>query len=436
MDNSPFGETVAVSRDPAAPQARSVRPLRPLRVAQVTATFPPYHGGTGNVCYHNAVELVKLGHEVHVFTVARPGAPRREECDGLTIHRLRPLVRAGNAALLPGLLWALRGFDVIHLHYPFFGGEVTTLAARLYRIPLVITYHQDVFLDGLHGLIERVMRRSAGRATLRAAARLLFTSLDYGQASYIRPLLQGREEAIDELPNGVDLATYTPGEVPADLRARHNLLCTDKVALLVAGLDKAHYFKGVDVFLSALAWMPPHVKGVIVGDGDLRETYQVAARVLGVDSRVSFAGRVSKEDLPRYYRLADVTVLPSVTMGEAFGLVLVESLASGTPVVASDLPGVRTVVTHGSDGLLADPNNPASLAGAIGWILRYEGRQHVMGMSGRMKVEQAYDWRQIGRRLESVYGQVLAHDTKAPVWHLRRGKHGTMPLGATEQEIR
>ena len=60
MDNSPLDELMAVARDPAAPLARRIRPLRPLRVAQVTATFPPYHGGTGNVCYHNAVELVKL----------------------------------------------------------------------------------------------------------------------------------------------------------------------------------------------------------------------------------------------------------------------------------------------------------------------------------------------------------------------------------------
>lgn len=378
-----------------------------LRIAHVTATFPPYRGGTGNVCYHNARELARRGHDVHVFTAAIDGASGDEQRDGITIHRLRPLLRVGNAPILPGLLAALRGFDVIHLHYPFFGGEITTLAARLSRTPLVITYHQDVLLHGLMGLIERVLRLTAGRLTLRAAARLLFTSHDYGSASYVRPLLRGREAKIGELPNGVDTSTFTPGSADAELRSQHQLSADDRVALLVAGLDRAHYFKGVDVFLRALAQLPKEIKGVIVGDGDLRASYEHAAATLGLSERVRFAGRVSDADLPRYYRLTDVTVLPSVTMGEAFGLVLVESLASARPVIATNLPGVRTVVSQERDGLLVAPNDPAALAQALGQILDDADRSRAMGLAGRAKVESLYDWAQIGARLETIYQQVL-----------------------------
>jgi glycosyltransferase involved in cell wall biosynthesis len=124
--------------------------------------------------------------------------------------------------------------------------------------------------------------------------------------------------------------------------------------------------------------------------------------------------------LPRYYRLAATTVLPSTTMGEAFGLVLVESLASGTPVVATDLPGVRTVVEHGSDGLLVAPGNPAALAGAIGRLTRYATMREVMGMRGRAKVEGRYHWALIGRRLETLYAQVLDEGATLPAFHLRR----------------
>ncbi|MCB0002896.1 MAG: glycosyltransferase, partial [Anaerolineae bacterium] len=74
-----------------------------LRIAHVTATFPPYRGGTGNVCYHNARELARRGHDVHVFTSTVDGAPQRETRDGIEIHRLSPLVRVGNAPLLPQL---------------------------------------------------------------------------------------------------------------------------------------------------------------------------------------------------------------------------------------------------------------------------------------------------------------------------------------------
>jgi glycosyltransferase involved in cell wall biosynthesis len=382
-----------------------------LRIAHVTATFPPYRGGTGNACYHNARELARRGHAVHVFTAALPGASGEDCRDGIVIHRLRPLLRVGNAPILPGLLRSLRGFDVIHLHYPFFGGEITTLAALLNRTPLVITYHQDVLLHGMMGLIERVLRLTAGRVTLRTAARLLFTSHDYGNASYVRPLLRGRETRIDELPNGVDTTCFIPGTVDPELRAKYHLMPDDRVALLVAGLDRAHYFKGVEFFLAALAQLPATIKGVIVGDGDLRASYEAAAAALGLTDRISFAGRVSDAELPGYYRLADVTVLPSVTMGEAFGLVLVESLASATPVIASNLPGVRTVVQHGRDGLLVEPRDPTALADAIGDVLRDANRGQAMGRQGRAKVEAQYDWTQIGARLEAIYRQVL-HDAK------------------------
>ena len=87
-----------------------------MRIAQVVATFPPYRGGTGNVCYHNARDLARRGHDVHVFTMARDGVSTREVLDGMTVHRLRPLARLGNAAALPRLTRALRGFDLIHLH--------------------------------------------------------------------------------------------------------------------------------------------------------------------------------------------------------------------------------------------------------------------------------------------------------------------------------
>jgi len=385
----------------------SVNSSRPLRIAQVTATFPPYPGGTGNVCYHNACELARLGHHVTVFTAALKDAPANEFIEGFQVKRLKPLIRVGNAPLLPSLLGQLRGFDLIHWHYPFFGGELTALAACLYRIPLVITYHQDVFLSGSLALIEKILRPTLSRVALRSARRVLFTSLDYGQASYSRPLLMGRERLIGELPNGVDTARFSPGDFPAELRQQLNLAIGDKVILLVARLDRAHYFKGVEVFLAALAGLESNVKGVIVGEGDLRTGYQQRAQELGLAERVIFAGRVAEAALPDYYRLAQVTVLPSLTMGEAFGLVLVESLASGTPVIASNLPGVRTVVAAPDAGLLVEPGDAAGLAQAIRQILSDETCRQEMGQRGRARVEQNYDWRQIGLRLDTIYREVL-----------------------------
>lgn len=377
-----------------------------MRIAQVVATFPPYRGGTGNVCYQNAREMARRGHDVHVFTMARSGALARERVDGITVHRLRPLVRLGNAAALPGLVRALHGFDLIHLHYPFFGGEFAALAAKLWRTPLVITYQHDVFLRGAMGVIAYVMRQTAMRLALRWADRVLFSSLDYARASHIGPLLRGRAERIGELPNGVDTARFIPATSGRESRVSTRGTAEERVVLLVAGLDRAHYFKGVEVLLAALAALPTTIRGVIVGDGDLRPRYEAIAKTLGLAERVTFAGRVSDEDLPDYYRTADVTVLPSVTMGEAFGLVLVESLACATPVIASDLPGVRTVVDHGRDGYLAVPHDHTTLAATIARLLADEGARQTMGREGRKKVEARYDWASIGAQLDTCYSLV------------------------------
>ena len=379
-----------------------------MLIAHVTATFPPYQGGTGNVCYHNALELSRRGHQVTVFTAAVPGAPEREAVEGVRVHRLNPLLRFGNASLIGQFNSVLQNQDLIHFHYPFFGGELAAWTAKQRDIPLVITYHQDVLLSGLPGLLERLLRQTLSRWVLRSAKKVLFTSLDYSRESHSRSLLRGRETAIGEQPNGVDADFFTPGETPPDLRQRLGLQGQEQVLLLVASLDRAHYFKGVPVLLQALTDLPEAVHAVIVGDGDLRASYHQQAQTLSLAGRVHFAGRVSQPELPGYYRLADLVVLPSITMGEAFGLVLIEAFACGIPVVASRLPGVRSVVTEGVDGLLANVGDAGDLSGKLHTLLNMSSEQRrAMGAAGRQKVEQRFTWPCLAEQLEQVYFECL-----------------------------
>ncbi|MGB1249187.1 MAG: glycosyltransferase family 4 protein [Candidatus Promineifilaceae bacterium] len=371
-----------------------------MKIAIVTATYPPYHGGTGNVCRSHARELAQLGHEVHIWTAAR----KRKNADAdhaITVHILKPLLTIGNGFLLPQLLWRLRRFDIIHWHYPFFGGEIVALAAKLTRTPLVVTYHQDVILGGLLGKVAAVMEGTLGRWALQSADLTLFTSHDYAQHSKVRRFLAA--EKVDTLPNGVDLARFIAPSITTPL-PQHD---APFIALLVAGLDAAHYFKGVTQFLNAIAKVKG-IQGVIVGSGNLREQYELEAQQLDIGSRVTFAGRVSDAELPAQYHQASVTVLPSTTMGEAFGLVLVESLASGTPVIASSLPGVRTVVADQVDGFLVQPNDVVDLAEKLRMMrdLSAEARQQ-MGMAGRQKVKRLYGWKEIGRNLANTYKRLI-----------------------------
>src|SRR5262245_22856909 len=190
----------------------------------------------------------------------------------------------GNAPLLPGLL-GLHGVDLVHLHMPFyFGAELATLAARARRIPLVVTYHQDVILPRRVGRwLANWHDRWVGAWCLRSAERVCFTTLDYGRASRIRWLFTERPSHVAEIPNGVDLRRFHPSAPGDGVRQEHGLRAETIVLLLVASLDRAHYFKGVGVLLKALAQLgSPDAHLLIVGDGDLRASYQALAAELGL----------------------------------------------------------------------------------------------------------------------------------------------------------
>lgn len=372
-----------------------------MRIAHVTATFPPYYGGTGNVCYENARVLAGRGHDVHVFTAAYPGEP--DDPPGVVVHRLQPAVRVGNAPVLPQLR-SMDSFDLVHLHYPFFSGaELVALSRRRF----VATYHHDVELPGPLGWGVALHGRTLGRAVLRRAERLCVTSHDYFRHSRVAADYATAAAHIRELPNGVDLTRFQPAEQESPARRARRLPEDAFVALFVGGMDQAHAFKGVPVLLHALA-RTPEAWGLCVGDGALRPGFERLAAELGIQERVRFTGRVSDAELPALYQAADVLVLPSQTRGEAFGVVLLEALASGTPVIASDLPGVRSLVAPGLDGYLVEPGDAEALARTLGHMMNLpHAMRRSMGRAGRAKVEQRYGWEHIGDRLEALYSEVL-----------------------------
>lgn len=379
-----------------------------LRIAHVTATFPPYRGGTGNVCYHNARELALRGHDVHVFTAATTGAIAREMRDGFTIHRLRPLVQIGNAPVLPDLLSRLRDFDLIHLHYPFIlGAELVRLAALMDRTPVVMSFHNDLIGDGARARIFALYQQLSAYLMVRRVARLCAVSLDHYQSSQLAHVLANRAPQVVELPNGVDLTRFYPNGSTRSVRERYGIPDNARLVLFVAALDRAHHFKGLERLLLAAQALPPNVWLLVVGDGDMRQEYEQQAIQLGIAARVKFVGAIDHEHTPPFFRSADLTVLPS-SPPESFGLVLIESLACGTPVVASNIAGVRTVVDHEWNGLLVDPHTPVALPTAMQQLLDDPELRRMMAQRGRAKVEATYNWERIGTRLETIYAEVLA----------------------------
>lgn len=372
-----------------------------MKIAHIVSTYPPYWGGMGNVAFEMASGLERRGHEVDVFTPVYGEIPEEH---GAEARRVRPAFALGNAAWMVGFHRELAGFDLVHLHYPFFGAgsSVRRWKARNPSKPLLITYHMDALSPGWKGLFFRAYARYWTPRILGAADRIIVSSFDYAASCQAKEFFRQNKSRLVELPFGVDMERFSPGKKSSELLARYELSSDAPIVLFVGGMDAAHAFKGVPVLLNALRLLKKEgfiCQTLLVGDGDRRQGYADLARGLGVHDCARFAGRVSAEELPEHYRLADVLVLPSTSQSEAFGMVILEAFASGVPVVTSDLPGVRTVARNA--GMIVPPNDPPGLAQGIRKALSRD-----WGALARRVAEERYGWDAIIDRLDWIYAEV------------------------------
>ncbi len=373
-----------------------------MKIAIVSPVFPPYRGGIGTAAYAEAEELARRGHKVAVFVPRRRGEKNKEQKENFHLFRLRPFFRYGNAAFLPQLWWRLRDFDVVHLHYPFFGGaEVVYKKLKNKKTKFVITYHHDVVGRGLLGKFFHWHTKKLMPKILAAADKIIVSSLDYGKNSNIKEILEKNPEKSFEVPFGVDAEKFSPAEPRKDLADKFGLLA-GRTVLFVGGLDRAHYFKGLEVLIRAKAEVAK-AKILVVGDGDLRPHYEKIVADLNLKDQIIFAGSLAPEDLLDYYNLADVVVLPSLDQSEAFGIVLIEAASCGKPVIASNLPGVRSVIEYGVNGFTVTPGNAKELAVKINYFLDNPAEAKKFGEAGRQRVLEKYDLKKVGEKLEKIF---------------------------------
>lgn len=356
-----------------------------MRIAQVTPVYPPYRGGIGKVAEDYTLELEKAGHKVQVF---HPG-------------NTKSLYKWGNAAFMPNLFAKLQGFDLIHLHYPFYGGAIfAALAASYFNIPLVITYHMKTQADGWLGLIFKLDRIFFEPVILLNAKNILISSLDYAKS------IDFHHQNLVELPFWVDTEAFSPGKSP-EIRKEFGISEASRVFIFVGGLDPAHYFKGVSVLLTAAAHLAVEDDWdiVIVGDGSRAHEFRQTVSKLGLEARVHFAGRVSEVDLPKYYKMADIHILPSINRSEAFGLVTLEAGASGLPSIVSDLPGVRTLVLAEETGYIVAPHNDVGLKQMMTKYIENPELAQRHGRNARERVLQKYSIATVFSKLQEIYIQ-------------------------------
>lgn len=327
-----------------------------MKICLVTTVFPPCHGGMSSAAFYEAEALALSGHNVLVLTPDyrrfRDKLSPDEKNRPFKIRRLPAVPEAGNTAVCWNILPNLNKPDVIYLHYPFFGtAELIWLAKVFNHISvrnskLVLRYHMDVIAEGLRSAFFSAHAKLIMPGILKRADQIIFSTMDYGKNSHARKIIGQYPSKCHGISYGI-----RPDRFFRDDKYTRN----PNQMLFVGGLDKAHHFKGVGQLIEAVAQAArshPEIKLRIVGNGNMLDSYREQCSSLKIETRVEFITSCSDDELRRHYCESAATILPSTSRSEAFGIVLIESMACGTPVIATALPGVRTLVRDNSTGYL------------------------------------------------------------------------------------
>lgn len=367
-----------------------------MRVLHVYKDYPPVVGGIENHLRLLAEHQVRRGLDVTVLVV---GGQARNSVE---VERGVRVVRAARLGELHSMplsteLFRLMGYqtaDVTHLQFPYPLGEVAHLLRGRGRAT-VITYQSDIVRQRVAGWFYRpLLRRLLARAD-----RIITTSPQYRRSSTVlAPFL----DKCTVVPLGIEPRAWggaDPGAVAA-LRRRFP-------GPLVLFVGRLRYYKGVEYLLRAMDDLPATL--LVVGEGPRRQVLERQARRGAAAERVHFLGELPQDQLPACYEAADVLVLPSSHRSEAFGLVLLEAMASRTAVISTEL-GTGTSFTNvaGETGQVVPPRDAAALAQALRACLADPQQRRHMGASGRARVESEFRVDQMVDGVLAVYEQALA----------------------------
>jgi len=303
------------------------------------------------------------------------------------------LVNFAAAPVCPAMVRMIResDADLVHLHLP---NPTAILAYIASRQPgrLIVTYHSDIIRQKVLGAAFWPFLRHA----LKKASAIIVGSPNYIEASHV--LAKFREKCV-VIPFGIPFEEFQQENTEEIARIRD--LYGKRIVL---GVGRHVYYKGFEYLIRAMKNVNGHL--LIIGDGPLRSDLEQEARSCGISERVSFLTDV--EDLRSYYQASDVFVLPSIARSEAFGIVQLEAMACGVPVVNTSLDsGVPFVSPHDLTGLTVPPEDSAALSDAINKLLDDPLLRERMGAAGRTRVEQEFSLKVMTRKTLELYGEVF-----------------------------
>jgi glycosyltransferase involved in cell wall biosynthesis len=349
-----------------------------MRILTILTYYRPHYSGLTIYAERLARGLVERGHQVTVLTSRYdPRLPADEWRDGVQIIRPHVLMRVSKGVLMPSMFyWAwmnIRRSEVVHLHLPQLDAAYIALICRLLKKPIVLTYHCDLLLPRgfIHSIANQVSHL-ANRISIGLADQVVVNTIDYAEESTI---LREYLPKIRAIPPPVELVSPARADTEG-LRYKARLEPGQRVIGMVARLAAE---KGIEYLVEAMPeiikkFPTAHVLHVgqyenVLGEEEYAAKLKPMIQALG--EHWTFLGILPAAELTAFYQQCELTVLPSTNSTESFGIVQVESMACGTPVVASDLPGVRQPVLMTGMGRIVPPANPVALAEAINEVLEH-----------------------------------------------------------------
>jgi glycosyltransferase involved in cell wall biosynthesis len=374
-----------------------------MRILVALTYYRPHYSGLTIYTELAARALAERGHQVTILTSRfDPSLPPHEIRDGVEVIRPRVWFHLSKGVVMPSMLiwaWRLaRQADIVHLHVPQLDAALIALVARLLKKPVVLTYHCDLRLpDGLVHKAANLASNLANRITAQAANVIVANTQENADVS---PLLQHYLKKLNLIYPPVKITPITEVDQGA-FRQKHDIQPGQRIIGMAARLAAE---KGVEYLVEALPGVLerfPQARVLFVGPythvvGEAAYARRIIPMIEQLGKHWTFLGIVSPVEMSAFFHECEVTVLPSINSTESYGLVQVESMFCGTPVVASDLPGVRVPVTQTGMGLIVPPADPQALAEALINILSdpaaYRGQpERLLSLSTPESVAEQYE---------------------------------------------
>lgn len=364
-----------------------------MKIIQIVSYYPPHLGGMENVAKEISERLAKKGHDVEVFTSDIGSKKNKlESTKNLKINYLKSFEIA-NTPVIPSLFFKLLKISkdsIIHLHLAqAFIPEIVYLISKIRKIPYVVYIHIDLNPSGKLGFLIPAYKKIFLKKVLLSASKVIVPTIDYVRLISKKYNLPKKNICI--VPCGIDLNNFH--QSPADLH--------DPIRLLFVG--RLQVQKNVPLLIKSFKYLVDNTKFNIelniVGDGEDKDKIIQLINSLNLSNKIHLLKKLEKKSLYETYRNSDIFILTSKY--ESFGIVLVEAMASGLPIVASDITAVRNVVINKKTGLLSKLSEK-DFAKNINKILSNTELRKILIANGLKDVKK-YDWDKIIEKLEIIY---------------------------------